>query len=136
MRRFYLFKDGVQKGSMETRAEALEMIHLWQSRETHPFLRSQFSIIEGEEEVIPSHDTPASRQRIEEQAELVGKWEDAQRVPEQKRLTWFYPDFGSYVLNYYVTAEQLDAAAKEVARQKALAAERRRSRKQHERQER
>ena len=53
MRRFYLFKDGVQKGSMETRAEALEMIHLWQSRETHPFLRSQFSIIEGEEEVNP-----------------------------------------------------------------------------------
>ena len=53
MRRFYLFKDGVQKGSMETRAEALEMIHLWQSRETHPFLRSQFSIIEGQEEVVP-----------------------------------------------------------------------------------
>lgn len=53
MHRFYLFKDGVQKGSMEIRAEALEMIHLWQSRETHPFLRSQFSIIEGEEEVIP-----------------------------------------------------------------------------------
>ena len=58
------------------------------------------------------------------------------RVPDQKRLTWFYPDFGCYVLNYYVTAEQLDAAAKEVERQKALAAERRRSRKQHERQER
>ena len=35
MRRFYLFKDGVQKGSMETREEALEMICLWQSRETH-----------------------------------------------------------------------------------------------------
>ena len=48
MRRFYLFKDGVQKGSMETREEALEMICLWQSRETHPFLRPQFSIIEGE----------------------------------------------------------------------------------------
>ena len=47
MRRFYLFKDGVQKGSMETREEALEMIRLWQSRETHPFLRPQFSIIEG-----------------------------------------------------------------------------------------
>ncbi|WP_243283813.1 hypothetical protein [Flavonifractor plautii] len=38
---------------METREEALEMIHLWQSRETHPLLRSQFSIIEGEEEMIP-----------------------------------------------------------------------------------
>ena len=53
MKRFYLFKDGVQKGRMETRAEALEMIRLWQSRETHPFLRSEFSIIEGEEEFIP-----------------------------------------------------------------------------------
>ena len=82
------------------------------------------------------HDAPSLRQRIEKQTELVGKWEDARRVPDQKRLTWFYPDFGCYVLNYYVTAEQLDAAAKEVERQKALAAERRRSRKQHERQER
>ena len=82
------------------------------------------------------HDAPSLRQRIEKQTELVGKWEDARRVPDQKRLTWFYPDFGCYVLNYYATAEQLDAAAKEVERQKALAAERRRSRKQHERQER
>ena len=70
------------------------------------------------------HDAPALRQRIEKQTELVGKWEDARRVPDQKRLTWFYPDFGCYVLNYYVTAERLDAAAKEVERQKALAAER------------
>ena len=53
MKRFYLFKDGVQKGSMETREDAVEMIRLWQSRETHPFLRAQFSIIEGEEEFIP-----------------------------------------------------------------------------------
>ena len=53
MRRFYMFKDGMQKGSMETREEALEMIRMWQSRETHPFLRSQFSIIEWEEEVVP-----------------------------------------------------------------------------------
>ena len=53
MHRLYLFKDGVQKGSMETREEALEMIRLWQSRETHPFLRAQVSIMEGEEEVIP-----------------------------------------------------------------------------------
>ena len=64
MHRFYLFKDGVQKGSMETRAEALEMIHLWQSRETHPFLRSQFSIIEGEEEPIPPGRNRPCRNRI------------------------------------------------------------------------
>lgn len=53
MRRFYMFKDGTQKGSTETKEEAVEMIRLWQSRETHPFLRSEFSIIEGEEEFIP-----------------------------------------------------------------------------------
>ena len=65
MRRFYLFKDGVQKGSMETREEALEMICLWQSRETHSFLRPQFSIIEGEEEVIPylSQQKPPRQKR-------------------------------------------------------------------------
>ena len=53
MKRFYVFKDGVQKGSMETREEAVEIIRLWQSRETHPFLHSEFSMIEGEEEFIP-----------------------------------------------------------------------------------
>ena len=53
MKRFYVFKDGVHKGSMETREEAVEIIRLWQSRETHPFLRSEFSMIEGEEEFIP-----------------------------------------------------------------------------------
>ena len=36
-----------------------------------------------------------------------GKWEDAHRVPDQKRLTWFYPDFGSYVVKEYITPEQL-----------------------------
>ena len=56
------------------------------------------------------HDAPALRQHTEEQTELVGKWEDARRVPDQKRLTWFYPDFGCYVLNYYVTAAQPETA--------------------------
>lgn len=56
------------------------------------------------------HDAPALRQHIEEQTELVGKWEDARRVPDQKRLTWFYPDLGCYVLNYYVTAAQPETA--------------------------
>ena len=65
MRRFYLFKDGVEKGSMETREEALETILLWESRETHAFLRPQFSIIEGEEEVIPylSQQKPPRQKR-------------------------------------------------------------------------
>ena len=66
MKRFYVFKDGVQKGSMETREEAVEMIRLWQSRETHPFLRSEFSMIEGEEEFIPYSSRPKPSRKKEE----------------------------------------------------------------------
>ena len=36
--------------------------------------------------------------------------EHAHHVPDQRRLTWFYPkDFGSYVTKEYVTPEQLAA---------------------------
>ena len=40
-------------------------IRLWQSRETHSFLRAEFSIIEGEEEIIPypSHQKPPRQKR-------------------------------------------------------------------------
>lgn len=53
MKRFYVFKDGRQQASMPTKEEAIELIRLRQKRETHPILRSEFSIIEGEEEFIP-----------------------------------------------------------------------------------
>lgn len=49
MKRFYVFKDGTQQGSMPTKEEAIELIRQKQKRETHPILRSEFSIIEGEE---------------------------------------------------------------------------------------
>ena len=53
---------------------------------------------------------------------MVGKWEDAHRVPEQRRLTWFYPDFGSYVAKEYVTPEQLATRVKGIERQQAARA--------------
>lgn len=53
MKRFYVFKDGVQQGSMSTKEEAIELIRQRQKRETHPILRSEYSIILGEEEFIP-----------------------------------------------------------------------------------
>ena len=53
MKRFYVFKDGTQQGSMSTKEEAIELIRQKQKRETHPILRSEYSIIEGEEEFIP-----------------------------------------------------------------------------------
>ena len=53
MKRFYVFKDGTQQGSTATRELAVDLIRQYQELETHPFLRAEFSIIEGEEEVIP-----------------------------------------------------------------------------------
>jgi hypothetical protein len=52
MKRFYIFKDGTMIGAAPTREEAIEMIRQHQKRETHPFLRAEFSIIEGVEEFI------------------------------------------------------------------------------------
>ncbi len=53
MKRFYVFKDGTQQGSTATRELAVDMIRQYQKLETHPILRAEFSIIEGEEEFIP-----------------------------------------------------------------------------------
>ena len=52
MKRFYVFKDGTQQGSTVTKEQAVYLIRQYQKLETHPILRSEFSIIEGEEEFI------------------------------------------------------------------------------------
>jgi hypothetical protein len=53
MKRYYIFKDGTQQASTATKESALDLIRMYQEKETHPFLRAEFSIIEGEEEFIP-----------------------------------------------------------------------------------
>ena len=73
-------------------------------------------------ELRPSRDNLDIRRQMETQAQVVGKWEDTHRVPEQRRLTWFYPDFGSYVAKEYVTPEQLATRVKGIARQEAARA--------------
>ena len=73
-------------------------------------------------ELRPSRNNLDIRRQMDAQAQVVGKWEDAHRVPDQKRLTWFYPDFGSYVVKEYVTPEQLASFARGVERQEAARA--------------
>ena len=65
MKRFYVFKDGTQQGSTATRELAVDLIRQYQELETHPILHSEFSIIEGEEEIIPypSHKKPPMQKR-------------------------------------------------------------------------
>lgn len=53
MKRFYIFKDGTQKASTATRELAIDLIRQYQALETHPILRAEFSMIEGEEEFVP-----------------------------------------------------------------------------------
>ena len=73
-------------------------------------------------ELRPSRNNLDIRRQMDAQAQVVGKWEDAHRVPDQKRLTWFYPDFGSYVVKEYITPEQLAGFARGVERQEAALA--------------
>ena len=75
-------------------------------------------------ELRPSRDNLDIRRQMDAQAQVMGTWEDAHHVPEQKRLTWFYPDFGSYVAKEYVTPEQLATRIKGIARQEAAKAHR------------
>ncbi|MBD5161634.1 MAG: hypothetical protein HDT14_06405 [Oscillibacter sp.] len=53
MKRFFVFKDGTKHGITATRELAIDMIRQNQKLETHPILRAEFSIIEGEEEFVP-----------------------------------------------------------------------------------
>ena len=41
-------------------------------------------------ELRPSRNNLDIRRQMDAQAQVVGKWEDAHRIPDQKRLTWFY----------------------------------------------
>ena len=73
-------------------------------------------------ELRPSRDNRDIRRQMDVQAQVVGKWEDAHHVPEQKRLTWFYPDFGSYVVKEYVIPDQLAVRVRSIERQEAARA--------------
>lgn len=53
MTRYYILKDGKLEGSTTTRESAIAMIRAFQKQETHYMLKAEFSIIKGEEEIIP-----------------------------------------------------------------------------------
>ena len=51
--RYYVFKDGTMVGSAATREAAIAMVRAYQANEDHYLLRSEYSIIYGEEEFVP-----------------------------------------------------------------------------------
>ena len=63
------FRDErIMQASMSTKEEAIDLIRQRQKRETHPILRSEYSIIAGEEEFIPypSQKKPPKRKNTME----------------------------------------------------------------------
>ena len=76
-------------------------------------------------EIRPARLNPDVQKELDAQAQVVGKWEDAQNIPETKRLTWFHPDFGSYVPKEFVTPEQLSSMHSIVERLQAAKARKR-----------
>lgn len=52
MKRYHIFKDGMIQASTATREEAIYLIRQYQAGEHHYLLRSEYSIIYGEEEII------------------------------------------------------------------------------------
>ena len=54
---FYIFKDGKMEARTASRESAIDLIRVYQEKETHPILRAEFSIIEGNEEFIPYKTT-------------------------------------------------------------------------------
>jgi len=62
------------------------------------------------------HLTP---KQLEQQVQAVGKWEQAKRVPDGKRLTWWYTDFGSFLKKEFVTDAELSGRYEKIVESKA-----------------
>ena len=60
-----------------------------------------------------------SPEQLEHQVQTVGKWEQAKRIPNVKRLTWWYPDFGSFVKKEFVTDAELSGRYGKIMESKA-----------------
>lgn len=50
MKYYYVIKDGVIQARTSSKEDAINLIRVYQKAETHPFLKAEFSIIEGKEE--------------------------------------------------------------------------------------
>ena len=67
--------------------------------------------------------------QLEAQTQIVGKWENAKRIPDTKRLTWYHNDFGIFVRNAPVTWERITEQYGQILEDKARNAENRAAKK-------
>ena len=72
-------------------------------------------------ELRPSRYNPDVWEHMTAQAQIIGKWEDAQKLPDPQRMTWWYPDFGSYVVKEHISREELDRCVEGIELQRKAA---------------
>ena len=58
-------------------------------------------------------------EQLEQQAQVVGEWEQAKHIPDAKRLTWWYPDFGVFVKSELISDAELSQRYEMVMESKA-----------------
>lgn len=68
-------------------------------------------------------------EQLEQQAQVVGKWEQAKHIPDVRRLTWWYPDFGVFVKKEVISDTELSGRYEKVMESKARAEQKRAERK-------
>jgi hypothetical protein len=61
-------------------------------------------------------------EQLEQQVQVVGRWEQAKHIPDRKRLTWWYPDFGVFVKNELISDAELSKCYEKVMESKARSA--------------
>ena len=59
-------------------------------------------------ELEPSRYNPDVWEHLARQAQIVGKWEEENKLPERERMTWWHPDFDAYVVKEHVHRERID----------------------------
>lgn len=67
MIRVHIFKDGTEVASTSTKESAVALIRQYQAQETHPFLKANFSYIEGEEVFVPYEPVKRPPERTHEE---------------------------------------------------------------------
>lgn len=59
------------------------------------------------EEEMESYELRFSRETLDVQAQIIGKWEDICHITDGNRLTWYCSESGMYVLKDHVEPQQL-----------------------------
>ena len=67
MIRVHVFKDGTEVASTSNKERAIALIRQYQAQETHPFLKANFSYIEGEEVFVPYEPVKRPPKRAHEE---------------------------------------------------------------------